>query len=118
LLFSPLASASCYQVSVQINENKPNGSYWDRDEGKPDLKACFIDNRSALCTIGKNGKSLCEDSLSCDLGIIYFSGTTSNVVLTDLDLTSDDAIGIKECEVGSSCNLGNAVVNFVEASCN
>jgi hypothetical protein len=118
LFFSPFLSASCYQVSVQINENKPNGDYWDRNEGKPDLKACFIDNRSSQCMVNKDDKSLCVDSLNCDLGIIYFSSTSINIVLTDLDITDHDAIGSKECTVGSACNLGNAIVNFSGVSCN
>ena len=118
IFLSPVLWASCFQVSVQINENKPNGDYWDGDEGKPDLKACFIDNRSSLCMVSKDGKSLCEDSFNCDLGVIHFGGSSTNIVLTDLDLKRHDAIGSKECAVGSPCNLGNAVVSFSEASCN
>jgi hypothetical protein len=107
----------CFDVSVSINENTPDGKTWDGNGGLPDLKACFSDEWGYRCKVKNKTEPYCKDSLNCDLGVVYFIGAHTEVELTDIDLNNDDPIASKSCGVGASCNLGNAFVVFEKASC-
>ena len=118
LVASQASFGACFDVSVSINETKPDNSTWDGNGGLPDLKACFTDEWGYRCKVKEKKEPYCKDTLSCDLGVIYFIGSSTEIELTDIDVNNDDPIGSKSCNVGEQCNLGNATVSFKKASCN
>jgi len=117
MMLSSFAYSSCFQVTVQVSENKPNGDSWDANGGLPDLKACFNDDWGYRCKVKSKEKAYCKDTLRCDLGIIRFTATSTEVELIDLDFRDHDYIGTETCSAGESCKVGNATVNFKESNC-
>ncbi len=92
LTFTFGASAACFHVSATVFERKPNGETWGAKGGLPDIKACFYDDSGFQCKANKKDNAFCEDSLSCDFGILYFPNTSADVELLDIDINDHDPL--------------------------
>ncbi len=116
-LLSATANSTCFDVSVTVNERNPDDKSWDANGGLPDVKVCFQDDWGYRCKVKGEKKAFCGDTLTCNLGLVYFSGSSTKIEITDVDIRNDDPIATKTCTIGESCNLGNAKVEFKAASC-
>jgi hypothetical protein len=121
LIFSHSVSASCFNLSVEIDNRKPNGDAWDIGDGAPDVKVCFEDGWGYRCKVRtispKEYEPWCKNTYNCDLGLVYFSSDKVNIEVIDVDKIDDDPIDFENCTVGKLCEMGSAKVEFISATC-
>lgn len=109
------AAGRCYDVTVKVQQTKPNGKPWDsaKFDGKVTYSAPDI-----ASIINYQHMPRCQDAFSCTYRRLNLTGTTATISILDKDLLMDDTIGFGICKLpvtrrAVTCRVGYASVKLI-----
>jgi hypothetical protein len=124
------------QINVKVTDGNPKGRVpsslgwktpwlWDFPfpliiHGNPDLGITVMDTGSRyLC---KSPSSVfkpetIENTLACVFTGVQISGETARIQIIDYDVFEHDTIGLGECKIGQTCQIGQAEVSIAKVPC-
>ena len=97
-------AATCFDVTVTVDERKRNGSVWDLGGAG----ARQPDPRISESSTGASTR--CKDTHVCTLRVP--GRGPFSFVITDMDLSNHDPIGQGTCRADGPCRLGSASLSI------
>lgn len=111
LLMGVESFAGCYDLEIQADETKINGSKWDKLPGSlslPDLQICIKDGKKESCLAPCN-----NDSIHCQIMEVHIKKDIFELTVLDRDsftFSDDKLIENHKCKVNSECDHGSATL--------
>ena len=107
-------------ITVEVEHNKANGQPWDKLKGKPDLAICLSNSLTGTLCLPEGDRvenilsSQCPNSYQCKFSVLA-PDRTFKFSIVDVDLAVNDPIGIGHCNLGKTCQIGQATVAIEKA---
>lgn len=112
----PPVSWPVRNISITVADSKEDGAAWDQAQPKPDIAFCITDGAGRTnCSpegnsISKVSTAECHNSLTCS-ALVPIPDGEFNINVLDIDINSDDTIGVGNCNLGQTCKLGQATIS-------
>lgn len=109
------ANAISVDIDVEVQTTKASGKNWDILQGSPDLAICITNPQGTICyPEGSDYKLIvepeCPDSFQCSFKDVVTEEENVKISVIDVDIMINDMISVGYCQVGETCDIGQAKI--------
>lgn len=109
------ANAMSVDIDVEVQTNKASGKNWDILKGSPDIAICITNPQGTICyPEGSDDEviidSECPNAFQCSFKDVVTGQENVKISIIDVDAINNDTIGVGYCNVGETCDIGQAKI--------
>lgn len=109
------ANAMSVDIDVEAQTTKASGKNWDILKGSPDIAICITNPQGTICyPEGSDDEFIvepeCPDSFQCSFKDVVTGQENVKISIIDVDVVINDTIGVGYCNVGETCDIGQAKI--------